>query len=759
MKLTARTQINQADVSPDLFLHVVKTGEPDESYKAQLSQLQIALPYTYAELEALISDNLLVANTSYLITDFRTKHIIPNTDVVNTGTTEPIIVIAASENTIFNTAYSTLFPSDVILYEFVDSTTAGGDRGKIYYRKDCIKNNSRGYDWRNVKFRRWETEPDSGIFTVITDNDGAYEDFYAFANSASAASCENNDFGIITDYDIDTFGAPTDKLDNFIIGNGCANNKIGSGSFNNTIGNSLLQAKIGNHFSNNIIGNSCVDIIIGNHCIDNTIGNSFTDSTIGEDFNGNEVGNSFYFNTIGNEFISNTVGNSFFNNTIGDECDTSIFGNSFSNNAIGRSCSGNNFGNSCELNVISDFYFSNTLGNSSSGNVIGNNFNTNVFGNAFSDNKIGNRFNNNTGGNGFSSNPFIGDDFYNNTNIGNGFSYNTILNNFQNNADIGNGFENNQVGNDFANNTIGNGAAHNTIGDGFDTNEVGAGFSNNKIAYGFTGNTTGTDFQGNNFGINCTSNIIGDGLNNSQFPADFSSNTITATSFSSCIIKNSTLNITDGDFLRTEFNGCDVTVSSSGYFGDSYLEGTIVVDTTDGGVYQRMHILGITTSFSDSGGNNFSDLRSFLSNWTVTGTGLSFQKAEVNNSTVTITLVDGSTVFDKAILNNATLSVTGSTSASFSSASIIIKDSTLTISTLLSSSSLDCRFCEFVNNSAVTFNDSGSFSIACGACSFNKTVMRIAGTSALAQLHFYRYTAGSNDLINGTIGAMAAATY
>ena len=142
---------------------------------------------------ALSLSNSFVTGDFYLITDFRTRHIIPNTAVPNVGGVEPIILQAASINKLYKEALSTIFASDTIYYELVDSTTSGGDRGRIYYRQDASYN-STGYDWRVVLFRRWETFVGSGIYTSLTDplGGGAFLDFYTFNNSPVALGCSNN---------------------------------------------------------------------------------------------------------------------------------------------------------------------------------------------------------------------------------------------------------------------------------------------------------------------------------------------------------------------------------------------------------------------------------------------------------------------------------------------------------------------------------------------------------------------------------------
>jgi hypothetical protein len=114
---------------------------------------------TYADLVDLINSSSLVANQKYLITDFQTVHTIPNSSPaeLNTGPVEPIIITAASSNTITGIAYSTVYPEDIMFYEVVNSLES--TKGRIIRREDTKKDVRLPYDFRNAKFRRWKLNP------------------------------------------------------------------------------------------------------------------------------------------------------------------------------------------------------------------------------------------------------------------------------------------------------------------------------------------------------------------------------------------------------------------------------------------------------------------------------------------------------------------------------------------------------------------------------------------------------------------------
>jgi len=216
---------------------------------------ECAIDVTYAELIALIGANGLGVGCFYRITDFQTVHIIPNTAILHVGTIEPIIVQANTTNSIHAEAISTIFDGEEILYEVVDSTTSGGTKGRIYYRRDTIKNNATGYDWRSVIFRRWDDG--SGNFTSLTDNGNASQDYYTFNEPyigqlfGTAPFCFGNELGAITDIGINGFGAPSDKLNNIVF----LLNGINIGD--------VVSAMIDNVFSQDCWNNTIIANLIG----------------------------------------------------------------------------------------------------------------------------------------------------------------------------------------------------------------------------------------------------------------------------------------------------------------------------------------------------------------------------------------------------------------------------------------------------------------------------------------------------------------
>ena len=148
---------------------------------------------TYAELAAAIDDAALEPGHYYLLTDFATSHYIQYTDsshdgtggdeVVNTAPVEPLLLLATDSHTLDLEARSVNFPQDIIHYQVAVADrnyeyAASVGKGCIIKRIDTLTGNSRDYDFRAVKFRRWETAPENEIFTSYLYVAGsAYQDF------------------------------------------------------------------------------------------------------------------------------------------------------------------------------------------------------------------------------------------------------------------------------------------------------------------------------------------------------------------------------------------------------------------------------------------------------------------------------------------------------------------------------------------------------------------------------------------------------
>ena len=149
---------------------------------------------TVEELRAM--SGTWVAGQQYLLTNFRTRHLIPGTAVYNCDENDPttyelLLVTASDPNNIHSEAISfgmnggTAGDSkyDRIFYELHNSLQydqpTSFDRGRIFRRVDTLAENDISEDFRACKYRRW------------VDNNGKY-----FSRGANARTVTPVEFGI-----------------------------------------------------------------------------------------------------------------------------------------------------------------------------------------------------------------------------------------------------------------------------------------------------------------------------------------------------------------------------------------------------------------------------------------------------------------------------------------------------------------------------------------------------------------------------------
>ena len=89
--------------------------------------------------------------------------------------------------------YQLLNPTDLIKYD-INNTDFGADTGRIIERHDLSTNNSAPFDIRANLYRRWDDG--SGLFTVLSDNGNADQDFAAI----DLSQCTNCNIAIEPNY-------------------------------------------------------------------------------------------------------------------------------------------------------------------------------------------------------------------------------------------------------------------------------------------------------------------------------------------------------------------------------------------------------------------------------------------------------------------------------------------------------------------------------------------------------------------------------
>jgi hypothetical protein len=478
-----------------------------------LNAINFTKNVTYSELMNLISSSALKKGTIYTITDFNTVHYIVDANglqysTIITGINEPLTVTATSTSTITTLAYSALYPQDVIYYDpypanwsddlsffnFNTSTIVPGFKGVIYFRHDTLLDNYVGYDFRNVKFRRWNTNCPVWDSSVSTSK-GNFVEYSGFVYMANA----NN----ISQIQIDTITLTGTS--------GTAHISLAGGLTKTATFNIDLPTTASDFVTANSAAYLAQGIVITSNSADiiftaNVSGTPFTSPAITNtsgNLNGNVVNTqvnitpetpsgtanfwiqlldlslTVYWNnnpTGTNNIPSGALfvdiktfaegsGSATYDLSVrsthiepfkDDNTDFDSTGSLLSNSVF--FLQDNNYYTVYSNQIGAEFYY-NTIGNSFYYNTIGNNSLSNTIVNRFHTNTIGSNFYYNTIGNNFSGNT-IGNAFVFNT-IGNNFNGNTVGNTFSGST-IGNGFNSNTIGNDFFNNTIGNGFNYNT---------------------------------------------------------------------------------------------------------------------------------------------------------------------------------------------------------------------------------------------------------------------------------------------------------
>jgi len=568
---------------------------------------------THAELVNLIDTNDLVPGQHYLITDFQTCYDRPdydqNRDPIAVspssyfqGPVEPIVVLAASTDTLAIDAYQPAYPNDKIKYDVAYDTTESAEPafGRIAERVDNY-NNRTDYDHRTIEFKRYRfytfsrETPETGTIELL--NNGTVNgvgtlftnytvgQVIAYTNSVEGffkiASIDSDTLMTVSGLSINSFGGsgefyianaesydsyyrsnvddPTDfnlytTFGDAIDNDGAINNYIGDYSnlhIEYSEGDFLLANNVfkDGEYHNNTIGNASYNNSFNDDCNNNTIGNYCYNNITDNDFDENVISNFFANNLITTDFQYNRIGEFFENNIIlNEDFRYNQIGNNFTNNWLDS-----DWGLDFERNQIGEDFENNTIFRNFEDNTIGNGFNGNEIYQEFYDNNISNDFNNNT----------IGDI----EDIGAGnFEDNVIGNNFKGNSTLGQ-FTYNQIGTDFVSNGTEDGFTYNVIGNNFFNNDIDVNFGYNKIGNEFQSNTILNDF-GYGGGGNPRGNVIGNVFQNNNIGEYFYDNTIGDNFGANDIGDNFTNNQVAYGFTSNtigfEFQNNDIKVSVSG---------------------------------------------------------------------------------------------------------------------------------------------------------------------------------------------------
>lgn len=387
------------------------------------------IPVTYTELVALITSNSLLAGKSYLLTDFRTTHYIVDgfgnqfLSSIISAPIEVLTITATGGNTVDHCVYSSLYPQDVIRYDwnplnwlkdlsFADLTTDSenptivpGFKGVIYFRHDTLLDNRLGYDFRHVKFRRWKSLTPAWVSGVYNETDSVRVGNLIFTSLVSGNTQEPVDVNSTqwtlvfdlskTEYIISSITGTTGFFTDTA-------SFIDALTFTEGAGTAIYEICCrGNHFetfkdsydyqdvSSTILSNnvfflqdegyfSVYNNTMAPASFGNTIGGAFHHNDIGTFFSNNLLHDGFNFNAISHSFIRNKIGKNFKYNTIGQNFNNNFISTDFARNDIGDGFQANLIGYMMKSNSIKDDFNNNKVFTNFLGNKVGNTFNNNT---------------------------------------------------------------------------------------------------------------------------------------------------------------------------------------------------------------------------------------------------------------------------------------------------------------------------------------------------------------------------------------------
>lgn len=328
----------------------------------------------YANLSTAITNSTLIVGQAYKITDYASVHTIPNTTDTNTAAAEPLIVLAIAPNKLAPKAYSPSFPQDVIYYSPTNdqAMVPGCTKGFIYRRVDTLKSIDIGFDWRSVKFRRWQ------ISVSTQDTDGAQAnyttgavvlktstaDIYIKLNDLTAKLFTSTADWKKLEWSNLTYVSPT--ITNWVINPNisfpCSALYMDYTMFSTAATTSGVQSDYMTIYVVKIAQNS-TDILVRSNTV--IFGLNFFYNTIGSVFNNNTIGKNFHHNNIGNNFINNFLG---YTVSVGATYNNIGFG--FSGNLVWSALNYNNIGNDFYNNLLGKTFIYNVIPDSFTGLIL-----------------------------------------------------------------------------------------------------------------------------------------------------------------------------------------------------------------------------------------------------------------------------------------------------------------------------------------------------------------------------------------------------
>lgn len=432
---------------------------------------------TYSELQAMVTNNLLVAGTQYLLSDYRTKYQQPSTLVIKEMSVERLVLTATSANTFSVVCSSLDFPQDVVYYHFGKDVCEDGTtprNGFIVRRVDessaCLDSPC---DWRKIVWARYKPNQtqyligtvlttyavwtsgaavigviykagnslymarSTGIPTSTTDTNifvKVYDDVTVGTLLADTAIGTNlvNTITIQKSADYSehlTFGVGTTRikvemcqdglfggayyLPNNVFIGACSCIHLGVNSCYNTIVSSS-QITFGSGCSNNILLTGSSQITFGSYCVYNFLGVGCSDNMLANDCRSNIFNAMSNYNSFGSSSCNNITNVYTGGLSLANGCNNNIFDILSSYNQLGEFCQYNTFRYASSSNILAVNCSYNDFGDNSRTNTLGCGCNHNTIGSAFICNTFGSDCRDNVFGTGCASN-FLGSSIIGNT--------------------------------------------------------------------------------------------------------------------------------------------------------------------------------------------------------------------------------------------------------------------------------------------------------------------------------------------------------
>ena len=485
---------------------------------------------TWSNLKSLRDNGNLVPGMQYRITDYRCTT--TQNDTTAATNLFDIIVVADSATKLNENARATQHTtssSDYFYYcklgawqlkycldndtdRFVWADTGSTGRGVVYWMKDEFDNEA-PYDFKNIKFARWEMSNPTGY----TWNDGTEDydvdsdqswvsDFDLKSGLYGLSERNTDDVNVVivrkdpeetyNNRKIVRYTISTAATYCYTFG-GLTDDSLDTGETKeNILEDNWLREGGYPRYARELTKNVFLGTARGNKISYYSFGNTF-----GTGSYNNKLEASVYY--LGG--FANAFGQGCHNNIIGDGSGYNTFGSGSTNNVLGSQCSYNTFGINCVYNKLEDYCNGNAFCSGAASNKLGQGSSTNYFGYESYSNTLG----------GYNNHNYFESSTYGNT-FGYECGWNTINGDCYSNT-LGSGCGNNNFGVGCHNNVLGNSCGGNILGEDCTNNSFGCAVEQTIMSDYCSYNSFGNNCSYIKIGESSISNTFGNDVHNITF--------------------------------------------------------------------------------------------------------------------------------------------------------------------------------------------------------------------------------------------------